>query len=282
MAPPLAAGASRPDAHRRPAATGPATPGLALGLVGRGHRLVVVAALAWQTGGPEPDVLTQAEVDQLRPAAAHQGPRGPAGAAPPDAAVVYQTILPSLVQLVSTGSLRAAADVPSTGAGVVVNADGTILTALHVVEGAEPSRPASPTARGRAPRSSARRPRATSPCCRSTSCPRSSSRRARRRGPGRLPRGRRRAPLRPDADAHLRGRVGPGPLHPPRRRPRALRTDPVRRRRQPRQLRRPAAQPRRPGHRHRHRPGQPHGPVLLRRHRLRRADRDRRRRRRRP
>jgi S1-C subfamily serine protease len=46
--------------------------------------------------------------------------------APADATRAYQAILPSLV-LISAGD--------ATGAGVVVNADGTVLTALHVVEG---------------------------------------------------------------------------------------------------------------------------------------------------
>jgi S1-C subfamily serine protease len=45
--------------------------------------------------------------------------------APADATRAYQAILPSLV-LISAGD--------ATGAGVVVNADGTVLTALHVVE----------------------------------------------------------------------------------------------------------------------------------------------------
>ncbi len=48
--------------------------------------------------------------------------------APADATRAYEAILPSLVLITADDS---------TGAGVVVNADGTVLTALHVVEGAE-------------------------------------------------------------------------------------------------------------------------------------------------
>ena len=61
-------------------------------------------------------------------------------------------------------------------------------------------------------------------------------------------------------------------------RPGARWPDPVRRGGQPRQQRRAAAQPGGSGGRHRHRPGQPGQPGLLRRDRVRRPDRDRRRR----
>jgi S1-C subfamily serine protease len=50
---------------------------------------------------------------------------------PPPASVVYQAVLPSLVQVVTRSS-----DGSGTGAGVVVNASGAVLTALHVVAGA--------------------------------------------------------------------------------------------------------------------------------------------------
>jgi S1-C subfamily serine protease len=95
----------------------------------------VVAALLWQGGsGPEP--LTRGQVDrqvQERITKALEEQR----AQPPDAAVVYQGILPSLVQLTSTGGAGPDGSSASTGAGIVVNANGTILTALHVVADAE-------------------------------------------------------------------------------------------------------------------------------------------------
>ena len=55
-------------------------------------------------------------------------------AAPATSAVVYQQILPSLVQIQATRpSSRAEGGL---GTGVIVNASGAILTALHVVDGA--------------------------------------------------------------------------------------------------------------------------------------------------
>jgi S1-C subfamily serine protease len=53
---------------------------------------------------------------------------------PPPAAVVYEAVLPSLVQVVTQdGSGDGSV---GSGAGVVVNATGAILTALHVVDDA--------------------------------------------------------------------------------------------------------------------------------------------------
>ncbi|WP_198955332.1 S1C family serine protease [Kineosporia sp. R_H_3] len=99
--------------------------------------LVVVAALTWwllRDPGPAP--LSTADVartvaEGLAAAQAEQR------AAPPDAAVVYGTILPSLVT-VTTGSGSgepAGQGDGSLGTGTVVNADGSVLTALHVVSG---------------------------------------------------------------------------------------------------------------------------------------------------
>lgn len=58
-----------------------------------------------------------------------------AAKAPPDAAAAYRVALPSLVTIATQ---RAGNNGPErgTGAGVVVSAEGTVLTALHVVEGA--------------------------------------------------------------------------------------------------------------------------------------------------
>ena len=56
--------------------------------------------------------------------------------APARSAVVYQTILPSLVEVQASGA-ETAKDETELGAGVIVNAQGSILTALHVIEGAQ-------------------------------------------------------------------------------------------------------------------------------------------------
>ncbi len=92
--------------------------------------MLLAGALAWSvvTALTAPAPLTQADVDaavarQLD--AAHQQEQ----AAPADASVAYQAIGPSLVT-VTAG--------PKLGSGVVVNADGSVLTALHVVAGADP------------------------------------------------------------------------------------------------------------------------------------------------
>lgn len=134
MAAPETEGASGPtpaDGLPRPARRRPGWRWVLVGVA----LVVVVSALVWQSGsGPEP--LTRGQVDrqvQERITKALEEQQ----AQPPDAAVVYQSILPSLVQLTSTGASETSQSSASTGAGVVVNANGTILTALHVVADAE-------------------------------------------------------------------------------------------------------------------------------------------------
>lgn len=55
--------------------------------------------------------------------------------APPASAVVYDQILPSLVQIQARGDGPGKA-AGGFGSGVIVNAQGAILTALHVIDGA--------------------------------------------------------------------------------------------------------------------------------------------------
>jgi S1-C subfamily serine protease len=80
---------------------------------------------------PGPPPLTSAEVDELVAQAL-------ASATPPAAfsARVYQAVLPSLV-LVQTQAEGADPEETGLGSGVVVNSSGAILTALHVVDGAQ-------------------------------------------------------------------------------------------------------------------------------------------------
>ena len=54
--------------------------------------------------------------------------------APPEVAVAYRTVRPSLVEL--TAEVGTGGSSRRTGAGVVVSSAGSVLTALHVVEGA--------------------------------------------------------------------------------------------------------------------------------------------------
>ena len=57
------------------------------------------------------------------------------GPQPATSAVVYQQILPSIVAI-ETKSASTKGDGEGLGTGVIVNANGTILTAFHVVDGA--------------------------------------------------------------------------------------------------------------------------------------------------
>jgi S1-C subfamily serine protease len=77
---------------------------------------------------PPPTPLEARDVDRIVAAAM-------ASATPPPAnsALVYQAILPSLVFIQTTGANEAGEEGFGVGSGVVVNASGDILTALHVV-----------------------------------------------------------------------------------------------------------------------------------------------------
>lgn len=97
--------------------------------------LAVVAAVAlraWDSSGPAP--ITKGDVAQsIQKAITAQ--RKAELAAPPDAAAAHLAIQPSLVFITSERPGTAGREV-GTGAGVIINADGTVLTALHVVSGA--------------------------------------------------------------------------------------------------------------------------------------------------
>jgi S1-C subfamily serine protease len=108
-------------------------------LLGLGAALVVVllAVGAWWLIPAAPTPLTPADVDQAvqrRLEQAQQEERSE----PADATTAYQTIGPSLVTvntLRPSGTVVGGADF-GLGSGVIVNAGGAVLTALHVVDGA--------------------------------------------------------------------------------------------------------------------------------------------------
>lgn len=77
---------------------------------------------------PAPTPLSERDVDDRVAAAI-------ASATPPPAnsRLVYQTILPSLVFIQTQGANAGGEEGVGVGSGVVVNGDGDILTALHVV-----------------------------------------------------------------------------------------------------------------------------------------------------
>lgn len=93
--------------------------------------IVVLLALAvWWFNSGAPPPLTTADVNQAVQSGleqAHEAERN----TPPDATLAYQTINPSLVAITSQGPGSSS----RLGSGVIINADGAVLTALHVVEG---------------------------------------------------------------------------------------------------------------------------------------------------
>ncbi|GIF35911.1 trypsin-like peptidase [Actinoplanes xinjiangensis] len=71
------------------------------------------------------------------PAAARPAASPSASAAPLTVAEIYRALTPSVVLIRTTGHDSQNRLEAGTGTGVIANADGTILTALHVVDGAE-------------------------------------------------------------------------------------------------------------------------------------------------
>ena len=239
--------------------------------------VAVVAVLAlgfWWLLPAGPPPLTPADVDKAVQRGLQQAQEQQRNA-PPDATIADRAITPSLVTVTAQRG-RCAGNIDTRlGSGVVINAAGAVLTALHVVDGA--TRIQIAFADG-----------TTAGATVLVSQPDSDI-----------------AVLAPDRLPDLvvpAVMAGPPPVgdavyavgNPlglthsltagvvsatdrsiPTGRGHAVRAHPVRRRRQPGQQRRAAAQPGRAGGRHRHRPGQPGQAGLLRRDRVRRADRHR-------
>jgi S1-C subfamily serine protease len=98
--------------------------------------LLAVAVLRFSGGGPAP--LTRADVNRAVQSGISQD-REQQRLSPPDAGTAYRRIFPSLVTVLDS---KASSEAGSTsagkgalGAGVVIDAQGAILTALHVVSG---------------------------------------------------------------------------------------------------------------------------------------------------
>ena len=89
---------------------------------------LLVAVVLWRTFSTEDDQRTPVDVEATVAEILASQPSDPAVAA-----LVYQTILPSLV-VVQTDP-HSEGEVFSLGSGVVINRDGSVLTALHIVEG---------------------------------------------------------------------------------------------------------------------------------------------------
>jgi S1-C subfamily serine protease len=97
--------------------------------------LGVVGAIYVATRDASPRPLDQAEVGTIASDVVGKAIED-LESKPPDSATVYKQILPSLVQ-VEAKRPSPKDDDARLGAGVIVNRDGAILTALHVVDGAE-------------------------------------------------------------------------------------------------------------------------------------------------
>ena len=106
----------------------------ALGLVpfATGALALLLALLVYHRLFPEPLPLTQAQVnDTVAQVMAS------ATVPPPAASLVYQAILPSFVIIQTEAADTGGTDLRGLGSGVVVDNTGSILTSLHVVDGAE-------------------------------------------------------------------------------------------------------------------------------------------------
>jgi S1-C subfamily serine protease len=95
--------------------------------------VALAAGLWWvSSGGPAP--VTTADVDQAVQRGIEQAQEAERNV-PPEATTAYRMITPSLVT-VTTQRTGGATTETGLGSGVVVNAGGAVLTALHVVDGA--------------------------------------------------------------------------------------------------------------------------------------------------
>ncbi|GIF10154.1 S1C family serine protease [Actinoplanes teichomyceticus] len=99
------------------------------------RRALIAVAVLWAVALTVV-VLVRGGGDRTLPAAAPQpSPSGPAG--PLGVPEVYRAVRPSVVLIRTTGHDARQALESATGTGVIANADGAVLTAFHVVDGAE-------------------------------------------------------------------------------------------------------------------------------------------------
>ena len=106
------------------------------------RRVLLGAVLAWAVAITAV-VLVRGGGEAAAPTAAAPSPSPSASDGPLSVTEVYQALLPSVVLIETTGGGSTAVDPDAkttaksaSGTGVIANADGTVLTALHVVDGA--------------------------------------------------------------------------------------------------------------------------------------------------
>lgn len=100
-------------------------------LVAFGVLVAIAAVLLSSALRPLPKLMTEAEFNAAVARALQGQPPKPS-----DASMAYQIVRPSLVTVTATSPEGSRKTEESIGAGVVIQNNGTILTALHVVEGA--------------------------------------------------------------------------------------------------------------------------------------------------
>jgi S1-C subfamily serine protease len=94
--------------------------------------LVAFALWRFSDGGSPP--ITQSDVDRSVQRGIDQAQQQQRNT-PPEAATAYRMILPSLVTVTTDEPASGRGGEVALGAGVVISADGSVLTALHVVQG---------------------------------------------------------------------------------------------------------------------------------------------------
>lgn len=108
---------------------------------GTGRKVLIGAIVVWAVAITAVVIFRGGGDNRTAPAVARPSAAPSASDAPLTVAQVYQTVLPSVVFIRSTGRAGTSANArsmaeSSTGTGVIANADGTILTANHVIAGA--------------------------------------------------------------------------------------------------------------------------------------------------
>ena len=104
--------------------------------------LLPLSLALWLSRGDAPQPLTRADVNSAVDRAIEESQQAQRNA-PPDSANAYRTIAPSLVTVTSgsvDGRVPGAGRDVALGTGVVINAQGAVITALHVVDDGGPIR----------------------------------------------------------------------------------------------------------------------------------------------
>ncbi|MCX8126049.1 MAG: trypsin-like peptidase domain-containing protein, partial [Dehalococcoidia bacterium] len=100
-------------------------------LLAAGAAVAIASMLAYEATKPPPQRLTQRDFDAAVARVLEAMPPKPSWTS-----LAYEVIRPSVVRIIASGAGAERGRATATGSGVVIDEDGTILTALHVVRGA--------------------------------------------------------------------------------------------------------------------------------------------------